>query len=108
MIKNYTSSVPAAKSVAHIEDQLIRHGATEILKICENGRLIGIAFCLMVSEVKTAFRLPANIENVEKYLLSFRSAPMPCASSIVICVRRPILMPRNIPGLAISSLLAVS
>jgi hypothetical protein len=67
MIKNYTSSVPAGRSVAHIEEQLISHGATEILKLCENGRIIGIAFCIMISDTKTAFRLPAKIENIEKY-----------------------------------------
>lgn len=69
MIRNYTSSVPAIKSVTHIEEQLMRHGATEILKMCENGRLIGIAFCIMVADVKTAFRLPAEIENVEMYFV---------------------------------------
>lgn len=70
MVKNYTSSVPASRSVQHIEDVLIRNGATMINKMIENGKLIGIAFVLHINDFDLPFRLPARIGNVEKVLKS--------------------------------------
>lgn len=68
MVKNYTSSVPASRSVQHIEDVLIRNGATLINKMIENGKLCGIAFVVSVNGSDLPFRLPARISNVEKML----------------------------------------
>lgn len=68
MVKNYTSSVPASRSVQHIEDVLIRNGAKLINKMIENGKLYGIAFIVSVNGLDIPFRLPARISNVEKIL----------------------------------------
>lgn len=68
MVKNYTSSVPASQSVKHIEDILIRNGATLINKMIENGKLSGIAFVVSINGSDLPFRLPARISNVEKVL----------------------------------------
>lgn len=68
MVKNYTSSVPASQSVQHIEDILIRNGASLINKMIENGKLVGIAFVVSVNGSDLPFRLPARISNVEKVL----------------------------------------
>ncbi|MBF0554298.1 MAG: hypothetical protein HQK96_07005 [Nitrospirae bacterium] len=70
MIKNYTSEVPAAKSIAHIEHRLVEHGANNILKIYEEKRLAGISFTVTVSGSDIPFRLPARIDRVGKRLLS--------------------------------------
>ena len=68
MVKNYTSQVTASRSVQHIEDRLVSHGAMNILKLYEDKSLIGIAFILCVNGKQIPFRLPARIVNVEKML----------------------------------------
>lgn len=68
MVKNYTSQVAASRSVQHIEDRLVSHGAMNILKLYEEKRLVGVAFILCVGGKQIPFRLPARIDNVEKVL----------------------------------------
>ena len=68
MIKNYTSSVSATKSVNHIEDKLVAYGAKNILKLYENKKLAGIAFILILNDKEIPFRIPARIGNVERLL----------------------------------------
>jgi hypothetical protein len=77
MIKNYTSTVSIAKSVQHIEERLMKHGAKQILKICENQKLIGIAFSVDVNGKEIPFKLPARIDRVEQQLYSFVKRPRP-------------------------------
>jgi hypothetical protein len=68
-IKNYTSEVPASRSVNHIEDRLVKHGAKNILKIYnEDKKLSGVAFIVSINGKEMPFRLPARIERVEKHL----------------------------------------
>ncbi len=50
MLKNYTSTVAQSRSVQHIEDRLVKHGAQNILKLYEKQRLIGVAFIISVNE----------------------------------------------------------
>jgi hypothetical protein len=70
MVKNYTSTVAASKSIQHIEDRLVTHGASNILKQYEDKCLMGIAFILNVNGKQIPFKLPAHIKNVEKQLRS--------------------------------------
>ena len=68
MIKNYTSTVPAYRSVNYIEHRLVQHGAKNILKLYDNKRLSGIAFIITVNGKDMPFRLPARIDRVKKRL----------------------------------------
>jgi hypothetical protein len=70
MVKNYTSTVAASRSVQHIEERLVEHGAMNILKLYEDKHLVGIAFILDNNGEQLPFRLPARISNVEKQLKS--------------------------------------
>lgn len=63
-IKNYTSTVPASRSVARIEDCLVKHGAKNIIKIYDSKKLTGIAFVVSINGKDIPFRLPARIDNV--------------------------------------------
>jgi hypothetical protein len=67
-LKNYTSEVPINRSIQRIEEQLMSHGAKEILKIIEHGQVTGIAFMIDVNGKEIPFRLPARVERVEKKL----------------------------------------
>ena len=69
MIKNYTSTIPVSRSVQHIEDRLVAHGARNIMKMYDNNkRLEGICFILCCQSKDIPFKLPARISNVEKVL----------------------------------------
>jgi hypothetical protein len=75
-LKNYTSEVSINKSIQKIESQLMDHGAKEILKIIDNGKVIGIAFIVDVNGKEIPFRLPARVERVEKKLQKEIRRPM--------------------------------
>ena len=77
MVKNYTSTVPASRSVLHIEERLVLHGASNILKLYEDKHLSGVAFLLEVNGKQIPFRLPARINNVEKQLQAKIKRPRP-------------------------------
>jgi hypothetical protein len=69
MIKNYTSEVPASRSIQHIENCLIAHGAKNIMKMYdENKRLESLAFILNIDGRDTPFKLPAHVDRVERKL----------------------------------------
>lgn len=68
MIKNYTSQVPATRSVQRIEDLLVKHGAKNILKLYDQQKLTGIAFIISIDGRDVPFRLPARVDRVEQRL----------------------------------------
>lgn len=71
MIKNYTSGVPANKSVMRIEERLVKNGANNILKLYDGfGKLSGLAFVVELNGHKMPFRLPARIDRVERALMA--------------------------------------
>lgn len=72
-IRNYTSSVPADKSVGNIEKLLVKHGATGIMKEYDGGgNLDSIAFRKLVKGETVSFQLPARVEQVYQLLLRQR------------------------------------
>lgn len=78
MLKNYTSTVPASRSVSHIEDMLVRHGATDIYKkYSPEKKLEAISFMLPVQGRKVPFKLPARVDNCEKVLRRAVRRPKP-------------------------------
>jgi len=69
MIKNYTSQVPASRSVQHIEDCLIRHGARNIIKMYDDEKkLESLCFIMTIDGKDIPFKLPASVDKVEKAL----------------------------------------
>ncbi len=68
MLKNYTSGVPASKSVSHIEECLASHGAKSVVKQYNDGHLVAVSFFMQIGDRLTPFRLPARINKVESVL----------------------------------------
>lgn len=75
MIKNYTSEVPANRSVLHIEERLVQNKAKNIMKIYEGQHLAGIAFIVDVNGQDFPFKLPARLDRVEAVLMGMYSRP---------------------------------
>lgn len=76
-IKNYTSQVPAEKSISRIEKLLVEVGALNINKSYENGTLRAIIFLISVRGNTMMFKLPAKVEIVERVLKNDVKRPRP-------------------------------
>lgn len=68
MLKNYTSTVPASRSITSIEKCLVSHGAKHIAKTYTDGATSGIKFVMEVGGKDTIFSLPAKIKNCQNIL----------------------------------------
>lgn len=75
-IANYTTEVPAMKSVGEIQGILVAHGAKSILVDYDNDVPTGLAFIIKTDRGELQFRLPANVKQVEKILLKMRARPL--------------------------------
>lgn len=67
-IKNYTTTVPVAKSVQHIQDLLASKGALSVLINYEGGIPKSISFMMDVNGRLVPFRLEANAAALLKAL----------------------------------------
>lgn len=79
MLKNYTSAIPATRSITYIETKLAKHGANQILKQYDpSGRVSNIRFSIVLNDRDYLFSLPAQVQNCEKVLretISNRARP---------------------------------
>lgn len=69
-LRNYTSEVPAEKSINNIEKILIELKASRISKEYKNGKVIAIAFSIPHGNGVMPFLLPAKVEPVKKFFLT--------------------------------------
>lgn len=67
-IKNYTSTVPASKSMANIEQRLVEIGAKNINKEYIGQKVSAFFFLVDVNGQSMLFKLPAKSEAIEKVL----------------------------------------
>lgn len=63
-LKNYTSEVPAANSLASIEALLVRFGATRIARQYRAQTIVAMQFELPLESKPVMVKLPANVEIV--------------------------------------------
>ncbi len=74
-IANYTTDVPAMRSVGEIQGILVGHGARAIMIDYDGKVPVALAFVLKTTQGELPFRLPANVKQVEKILLKMRARP---------------------------------
>ena len=68
-LRNYTSTVPVSRSVADIEELLVKAGATTVSKFYDdNQKLAGFFFQMVVDRRPLTFKLPADASAVSKVL----------------------------------------
>ena len=69
-IKNYTTKVPANRSIDEIQKALVKNGATAFLFEYEKGtgRISALKFKLVVGEQEVAFALPVNWRQFQQCL----------------------------------------
>lgn len=70
-LRNYTSSVPADRSVLLIEKNLVKHGASDIMKQYDGkGNITSMCFRKTHNNMPLSFVLPANVQKVYDVLLA--------------------------------------
>ena len=74
-IANYTTEVPAMRSVGEIQGILVGHGARAIMIDYDGEVPVALAFVIKTTQGELPFRLPANVKQVEKILLNMRARP---------------------------------
>ena len=75
-LMNYTSTVPAYRSIAYIESKLAGHGAKQIVKFYDDeSRVSSIAFIMNVNGVEIPYKLPARVQKCEHVLKSSVKRP---------------------------------
>ena len=67
-LKNYTTEVPASRSIESIEKLLVHFGATNIMKEYLNQNIAGISFIIEANGMKLPFRLPAKVKEIYIWL----------------------------------------
>lgn len=68
-LKNYTTEVPAMKSIGQIQGNLVAHGARAIMiNYGADREPESLSFIVPTSQNDVAFRLPANVAAVSKVL----------------------------------------
>ena len=69
-IKNYTTTVPANRSINEIQDALVSHGATGVLYEYEQGtgRIAALRFRLLVRDQEVTFTLPVQWRKFQRVL----------------------------------------
>ena len=74
-IANYTTEVPAMKSVGEIQGILVAHGATAIMIDYAGKDPVTLTFLIKTNQGELPFRLPANVKQVEKILVNMKARP---------------------------------
>lgn len=71
-LKNYTTKVPANRSIMEIQEMLQKHGATGVLTEYEKdtGRIAAISFQIEVAGQKWGFRLPMQWREAQKAMIA--------------------------------------
>lgn len=69
-IKNYTTKVPADRSISEIQQALVKHGATGLLYEYEKGtgKIEALRFVLAINERNVTFSLPVNWRRFQEVL----------------------------------------
>jgi hypothetical protein len=68
-LKNYSSTIPASRSVEKIELLLVSAGATHISKSYKDKSVDGFVFQLPVNDKPLSFKLPAKVDAVYNRML---------------------------------------
>ena len=75
-IRNYTTKVPANRSIQEIQETLVAHGATGVLLEYEigTGRIQALKFILVLNERRLPFQLPVDWRAFQRVLEKQRVA----------------------------------
>jgi hypothetical protein len=67
-LKNYTSDIPASKTVANIESYLAQCGISGIMKEYRDGRVVALVFQAPDTNGSRTIKLPSDVEGTHDFL----------------------------------------
>lgn len=65
---NYTTKIPAARTISEIQAMLVRHGAAAVITHYEQAKASGLSFTLQTPHGDRAFTLPVDVAAVHRLL----------------------------------------
>ncbi len=68
-ILNYTTSVPAMRTIGQIQDKLAEHGAKAVMMNYEQGRIASLAFQVDGPAGLLSIKLPVDIQAILKVMV---------------------------------------
>lgn len=76
-IRNYTTSIPASRTIAEITELLVQHGATRVATDYVSGaegerfehEAVGLSFALTTAHGPRVFSVPVDVDAVHAFLL---------------------------------------
>lgn len=68
-VLNYTTKVPAAKTISEVQELLAKNGAARIAMDYADGRAVGVAFGLDTVHGPKLFSLPVDVDAMHRLLL---------------------------------------
>lgn len=76
---NYTTKVPAKRTVGECSDLLAEAGATRVAVVYEDRKLVGLSFRLEMPSGWQDFTMPVNVDGAERLLADNYAGGMPKA-----------------------------
>lgn len=73
-LKNYTTKIPANKTIAAIEDLLAQFGVTDIWKQYDDGEVISLNFRMNTEFGNIPFQLPLKVKEIYRVLKEQKAA----------------------------------
>ncbi len=75
MLKNYTTTIPAEKSLAEIETMLGKAGARGIMKkLDEKGNVEALIFTVVTADGELPFKMPCDVARIQVTMTRQKSA----------------------------------
>lgn len=69
-VLNYTTSIPASKTIAEVQVLLAKHGANRIAVDYTDGQPSGLTFALVTAHGPRLFTLPVDVDAMHRLLVS--------------------------------------
>jgi hypothetical protein len=80
-IRNYTSSVPAFRTIAAIEQKSMEANAVGIVKKFDHGEVSSLVFGLEVNGIEMHYELPSQVADVVIIGAGWPTATLLCSST---------------------------
>ena len=67
-IKNYSTTIPAFKTISEIEELLTVFGVRRTMKDIDNNQIAGLIFTVIVNDKEVAIKFPVKADKLQEYL----------------------------------------
>lgn len=69
-VLNYTTQIPAVKTIGEVQTLLAKHGANRIALDYDDGRAVGVTFAIVTAHGPRLFTLPVDVAAMHRLLVA--------------------------------------